>query len=160
MKTKIRILNTCRGGLAMAVKSSAGRMTAANLLGHTDGRTKQHLEPRYDGITNTITTVLKDNMINTTAENKPEGKGRVFDTHIGKWYRIRKLTVRECFRLMGVSETDIDILMQKRTIMRKGEPREEQVISNSQLYKMAGNSIVVDVLTAQFENLFYPAQCS
>lgn len=54
---------------------------------------------------------------------------------------IRKLTPRECFRLMGVSETDID------KIQSAG-------ISNSQQYKMAGNSIVVDVLYYIFKNLF------
>lgn len=48
-------------------------------------------------------------------------------------YRIRKLTPRECFRLMGVSEKDID------NIQKSG-------ISKTQQYKMAGNSIVVDVL--------------
>lgn len=56
-------------------------------------------------------------------------------------YRIRKLTPRECFRLMGVSEKDID------TIQGAG-------ISNSQQYKMAGNSIVVDVLEVIFRELF------
>lgn len=56
-------------------------------------------------------------------------------------YRIRKLTPRECFRLMGVSEKNID------TIQAAG-------ISKSQQYKMAGNSIVVDVLYYIFRNLF------
>ena len=56
-------------------------------------------------------------------------------------YRIRKLTPRECFRLMGVSETDID------KIQAAG-------ISNSQQYKMAGNSIVVDVLEHIFRKMF------
>ena len=53
--------------------------------------------------------------------------------------RIRKLTPRECFRLMGFSDDDFDKI--------KG-------ISNSQLYKMAGNSIVVNVLTEIFKELF------
>lgn len=56
-------------------------------------------------------------------------------------YRIRKLTERECFRLMGVSETDID------KIQASG-------VSHSQQYKMAGNSIVVDVLEHIFRKLF------
>ena len=56
-------------------------------------------------------------------------------------YRIRKLTPRECFRLMGVDDKDID------TIQGAG-------ISNSQQYKMAGNSIVVDVLYHQFVKAF------
>ena len=56
-------------------------------------------------------------------------------------YRIRKLTPRECFRLMGMRDDDID------KIQAAG-------ISNTQQYKMAGNSIVVDVLEAIFGELF------
>ena len=56
-------------------------------------------------------------------------------------YRIRKLTPRECFRLMGVSETNIDKIQQSG-------------VSQSQQYKMAGNSIVVDVLEHIFRKLF------
>ena len=56
-------------------------------------------------------------------------------------YRIRKLTPRECFRLMGMRDDDIDKIQQVG-------------ISNTQQYKMAGNSIVVDVLEAIFKNLF------
>ena len=56
-------------------------------------------------------------------------------------HRIRKLTPRECFRLMGMRDDDID------KIQAAG-------ISNTQQYKMAGNSIVVDVLEAIFKNLF------
>lgn len=67
--------------------------------------------------------------------------------------RIRKLTPRECFRLMDVDEDKIDILMQKWTTP-KGKV--EQRISNSQLYKMAGNSIVVSCMVGIFENLFFP----
>ncbi len=55
--------------------------------------------------------------------------------------RIRKLTPRECFRLMGMSETDIDVVLSSG-------------ISNSACYKLAGNSIVVDVMTAMFDTLF------
>lgn len=56
-------------------------------------------------------------------------------------YRIRKLTPRECFRLMGVTETDIDKIQQSG-------------VSQSQQYKMAGNSIVVDVLEHIFRKMF------
>lgn len=55
--------------------------------------------------------------------------------------KIRKLTPRECFRLMGVSEEDID------KIQAAG-------ISETQQYKMAGNSIVVPVLEGIFRELF------
>ena len=59
----------------------------------------------------------------------------------GKKFRIRKLTPRECFRLMGVSDADID------KIQASG-------ISNSSQYKLAGNSIVVDVLFHIFRKAF------
>ena len=57
-----------------------------------------------------------------------------------KDFRIRKLTPRECFRLMDVDDKDID------TIQAAG-------ISESQQYKLAGNSIVVNVLTEIFRKL-------
>ena len=56
-------------------------------------------------------------------------------------FKIRKLTPKECFRLMGLNDSDID------KIQATG-------ISNSQQYKMAGNSIVVQVLEGIFKNLF------
>lgn len=55
--------------------------------------------------------------------------------------RIRKLTPKECFRLMAFEDKDIDCLI-------------ENNISNAQLYKMAGNSIVVDVLVHLLSNLW------
>jgi DNA (cytosine-5)-methyltransferase 1 len=54
--------------------------------------------------------------------------------------RIRKLTPKECFRLMGFDDKDIDVLVENK-------------ISNTQLYKMAGNSIVVNVLEHLFNEL-------
>lgn len=56
-------------------------------------------------------------------------------------YRIRKLTPRETWRLMGFDDEHF----QRAT---------DAGISNSQLYKQAGNSIVVDVLEHIFMNLF------
>lgn len=54
--------------------------------------------------------------------------------------RIRKLTPKECFRLMGFDDKDCDVLVENK-------------ISNTQIYKMAGNSIVVDVLEEIFVEL-------
>jgi DNA (cytosine-5)-methyltransferase 1 len=54
-------------------------------------------------------------------------------------YRIRKLTPRECWRLMGFLDSDFD--------------KAAAVNSNTQLYKQAGNSIVKDVLVAIFREL-------
>ena len=54
---------------------------------------------------------------------------------------VRKLTPKEYFRLMGFDDADIDLLV------RNG-------ISNSQLYKMAGNSIAVNMLEFLFCQIF------
>ena len=89
----------------------------------TGAPTEQRLEFNTKRTSNTITTVQKDNYVVETN------------------YRIRKLTPRECFRLMGMRDDDID------KIQAAG-------ISNTQQYKMAGNSIVIDVLEAIFKNLF------
>ena len=53
--------------------------------------------------------------------------------------RIRKLTPKECFRLMGFDDEDFE--------------KAAKLNSNTQLYKQAGNSIVVDVLEQLFVNL-------
>lgn len=83
--------------------------------------TEQRLEPNSQGMCNSLTTVQKDNLV------------------MEKQYRIRKLTPRECGRLMGVSDEDISNMA--------------AVNSNTQLYKQFGNSIVVDVMCAMFKNL-------
>ena len=90
----------------------------------TGSPTEQRLEPNTKGLCNTLTTVQKDNYV---AEPKQSN------------LRIRKLTPKECFRLMGFDDDDFY--------------KAEAVNSNTQLYKQAGNSIVVDVLEAVFANL-------
>lgn len=131
------------------------------------------LEPRQDGVCNTLTTVQKDNMVlvkqatkqgyaecelggmadlsfpdSATRRGRVQEYGNVCPTimaqnqelcRIETQYRIRKLTPRECGRLMGVSDEDIDKMA--------------EVNSNTQLYKQFGNSIVVDVMCAMFRNL-------
>lgn len=84
--------------------------------------TEQRLEVNMQGTSNCLTSVQKDNLL----LEKPQ-------------YRIRKLTPRECGRLMGVSDEDINKMA--------------AVNSNTQLYKQFGNSIVVDIMCAMFENL-------
>lgn len=56
--------------------------------------------------------------------------------------RIRKLTPRECWRLMGFTDEDFD--------------KAASVNSNTQLYKQAGNSIVKQVLMAVFSQMLTP----
>lgn len=88
--------------------------------------TEQRLEPKFDGTTNTITTVQKDNYVATP-------------------YRIRKLTPKECWRLMGFDDADFD--------------KAKKVNSNTQLYKQAGNSIVVNVVEEIFKELLNRKIC-
>ena len=61
--------------------------------------------------------------------------------YIESIYRIRKLTVRECFKLMGFEFSDWDACS-------------EMGISNSAGYKAAGNSIVTDCIKLLFEHLY------
>jgi len=128
----------------------------------------EQLEIRNDELSNSITTVQKDSMCFINKSPNPELVGGIGEINFGKQYRqgnrvyssektamalmsqpvdntggnsylyykdcrIRKLTPLECFRLMGFDDQDYYIL-------------KENGISNSQIYKMAGNSIVVDVL--------------
>lgn len=68
----------------------------------------------------------------TVTTNKGEGQKVATDD-----FRIRKLTPLECWRLMGFDDEDF-------------YKAQNAGISNSQLYKQAGNSIVVNVLQAIF----------
>lgn len=64
--------------------------------------------------------------------------------------RVRRLTPKECWRFMGFEDTDFE---NAKTAMNQrlfnGKDR-----SDSQLYKQAGNSIVVDVLEQIMRNLY------
>ena len=136
------------------------------------------LTPREDGVSNTITSVQKDNLLcepranNISYKITHDGKIRAYQNddkksgvsefqidneesvastvttaHTPKCYgesmgfRIRKLTPREVFRLMDVDDEDIDKLLASG-------------ISNTQLYKMAGNSVVVNCLYHIFRKMF------
>ena len=155
-------------GLSPTLDTMQGGGRQPKILAMRGRSSGQELEQRKDDITNTITTVQKDNLL---AEPKILFKGIVFNEGDGLYCStsesfnraglsnlsrtlkasqhdacmvvdscIRKLTPRECFRLMGVNEKDINILINSG-------------ISNSQQYKMAGNGIVVDVLVEIFRNL-------
>ncbi|WP_458397437.1 DNA cytosine methyltransferase [Anaerotignum sp.] len=109
---------------------------------------------REDGITNTLSTVQKDNLlaVEMSANNCTEG-GEIAhclnaavkvngDKEIyAIWYEkyqcyiaIRKLTPKECFRLQGWDDESFE--------------KAEFVNSNSQLYKQAGNGVTVNVIEA------------
>lgn len=156
-------LDTCQGGNRMP-KILCGASRGRNPKNSSDrsigSPTEQRIEIRKDECTNTLTTVLKDNFVvendcidtiySGVSKNFQRGvysisrtlKANNHDTcavYINP-LRMRKLTPKECFRLMGFDDSDVDILV-------------ENGISNSQLYKMAGNSIVVDVLEEIFVEL-------
>lgn len=110
------------------------------------GSMQKHTAIKNDGVCPCLTTAM-----GTSGGNTPmvvEDDTRI--KYIGSYgngqrrkvndmeFRIRKLTPKECFRLMGFSDVDFDSI---------------HGISNTQLYKMAGNSIVVNVLEAIFKNL-------
>jgi site-specific DNA-cytosine methylase len=141
--------------------------------------TEQRLEPNSQGICNTLTSVQKDNLVlepnelqfigglgnkdrvgdgKELSRNFPQGE-RVYSSqgigcsqtaqgggtgsYTGLYlhnYRIRKLTPKECWRLMGFTDEDFH--------------KAEKVNSNTQLYKQAGNSIVVEVLEGIFKQMF------
>ena len=68
------------------------------------------------------------------------GHTKVVEQNLKTQYRIRKLVPIETWRLMGLSDADFD-------------KAKTSGVSNSQLYKQAGNGIVVNVLMAIFKNL-------
>lgn len=125
----------------------------------------RELVPREDGCSNTITTVQKDNLLQELYgiydnqfgdfyREPIEGLARTLkaDHHnaVLIHYRIRKLTPWECFRLMGVDDADID----KIDAYRISGTVKDKPIPKSQKYKLAGNSIVVDVLYHIFYQMF------
>ena len=146
----------------------------AALRGRYDefGNITQHLEVKGDGKINTLTTVQKDNLIilpeatkkgyaiakvgdgvytNRTSykrgvvqkEKIPTLKTSPNDIAVvvndpKELISIRRLTPRECFRLMGWKDDDINRAFSTG-------------VSETQLYKMAGNSIVVNCLVQIFK---------
>lgn len=133
------------------------------------GKIEQQLELRNDSCCNTLTTVQKDNVIlepnirtlglldmNSFKENRivysplgisptlttMQGGNRQPKVFIDNSYlrRIRKMTEREVGRLMGLTDTQINMIQAAK-------------ISATQQYKMYGNSIVIPVLEAIFISL-------
>lgn len=143
------------------VRTEEGR-AIRKVVGDRENFRHRCLEPRTDGCSNVLSTVLKDNPIleymtmkdeyeytefelteDTKIEplgdcrfrfTKPDGETRTLR------FDIRKLTETECFRLMNVDDSDIKKI-------------KESGISRSQMYKLAGNSIVCSVLVEIFRKL-------
>lgn len=157
-------IHTCQGGNTEPKVLEVGKLNGKNY-----NQNKVVLNP--DGVCNTIQgqghcgnepKILENNNI-IQLNNPSHSQQRVYDIegisptisagnsgggkepvkHFTNNYRIRKLTPKECWRLMGFDDEDID------KCIAKG-------VSNSQLYKQAGNSIVVQCLELIFKNLFKP----
>lgn len=91
------------------------------------------LEKRKDKLINAITTATKDFMY------MAEVNAKTVEDYLYKDFGVFKLSPRECLRLMGLHDNEIDKIL--------------SVNSNTQAYKQAGNSIVVSVLVAIFSQL-------
>lgn len=162
-----------------------GAIRGRNPMNPSDRRagihTEQRLEINPSGMSNTITTVQKDNVV--IMAQRPHGKnpgfikeddynGRVradqstigtLTTNCGsnaerngvklietaQGFRVRKLTPKECWRLMG--QTDKAYELARQAMIDKHYNGKDK--ASSQLYKQAGNSIVVQVLEAVFSQI-------
>lgn len=110
-------------GITRSVKAGGG---SGNIPKVIIGSTQEHAAISTNGIVPTLTSAMETGGGHVPMHN--------YDL------RIRKLTPKECWRLMGFDDEDID------KCIAIG-------ISNSQLYKQAGNSIVVNVLVEIFKEL-------
>ena len=100
----------------------------------------------YDGkkineiFVNTVTTKQDRNPNSGLITYKNYARGKV------KW---RYLTPRECFKLMGFEEEDFELVIGNNPQVTK----RRKLYTTEKLIKMAGNSIVVDVLEAIFKQI-------
>lgn len=149
-------------GIAPTVMENHGTVTAVQIQPKDRNYNKkgvkreQQFETRKDDLSNAILTndnknmvvkgVYLDQLSRGIMNEAKEGLSTTLKRQVGhngvieNNLRIRKLTPKECWRLMGFSDSDFE--------------KAEKVCSNSQLYKQAGNSIVVNVLYYIFKQLF------
>ena len=133
---QISVIGQLKGG-------EKGRVVDRDGIGYTLTATEYKdplkiAEPVIVGSMQAHAAVKTDGICPTLTEAMGMGGGQVPVHTYG--VRIRKLTPRECWRLMGFLDEEFDRV---------------HGISNSQLYKQAGNSIVVNVLSALLSQLFY-----
>lgn len=150
---------TCGGGgiqpKIVEVKKLEAKTICLNSKGGRNGvdGLQPSLQDRvYDpnGISTAITSSFMPNILEVkqNAEYEKVSCPTGFEKFIyeidGELYliRIRKLTPRECWRLMGFTDADYE--------------KAASVVSNTQLYKQAGNSIVKQVLMAVFSQMVEP----
>lgn len=171
-------------GISPTIMAGGGGGTETKIIAIRGREAGQVIEPNNKGTTNALTTVQKDNLVMEKPNKLIcRGYKKFTDRHgyipelfnpyhskeigdiaptqttncgidtasasvlkaemhqVDDYLRIRKLTPTECWRLMGWKDEQID------KIKASG-------ISNTQMYKQAGNGIVVNVLEAIFKCLF------
>ena len=136
LKNLANTITTCTGS-----GNNCDQYVAEPKIAASRGRGKgwqQQLEINESGTSYAITSVQKDNYV--MEQNFRMDKGCLVDSE-GRKYRIRKLTPTECFRLMDVEDKDIEKMKQAG-------------IAKTNLYKLAGNSIVVSCMFHLFRKLF------
>lgn len=94
---------------------------------------EQRLEVREGGLCGCLTSVAKDNMV-LEIKKTEKTMDKVEVIKDGYAYRIRKITPKETFLLMGLTEQDFE--------------NAQKVASNSALYKVAGNGLVPNCVVA------------
>lgn len=122
-------------------KDKAAKAGRANRLGGLYDNTGRHQAGSIfsvKGITGTLDTMSGGNREPIILEDFTRSTRSGLKVLQGR--RIRKLTARECWRLMKFSDEDFD-------------KAKKAGVSSSQLYKQAGNSICVSVLEAVFNSL-------
>lgn len=142
--------------VSQTITTSPQQAVAVAMRGryNADGQIEQNVEVSDREYANALTTVQKDSLVaepqiiedfyksrdeRVYKEYSPSLRADRTGLKVKTMLRIRKLTPKECFRLMGFEDEDFE--------------KAEAVNSNTQLYKQAGNSIVVDVLEALFKSL-------
>lgn len=115
-------------------RGRVGKQVAQTLTTSPQQGVVEPVNPMPDGTCRTI-----KNQYYKTSQANYERTGSMGATGVNTGLRIRKLTPLECFRLMGFDDDDFY--------------KAEKVNSNTQLYKQAGNSIVVDVLVYLFKEI-------
>lgn len=129
---KFEVSNNAK--IAKAITTNAGNRPHDNFIGD-----KQNLKNAYLRNFGAMGGLFKGDTTPTLTRAMGSGGGNT--PLVKKDFKIRKLTPRECWRLMGFSDVSFD--------------KARAVNSDTQLYKQAGNSIAVNVLMAILDNLLF-----
>ena len=143
-KSVASTINTGEGSRRCDASNYISNQVEENFNLKIKNNTIQGYLPAYDGDGVNISSRMKYQRGNVQKESVQTittsgGNDRGVVDVVNQKLRIRKLTPKEVWRLMGFDDEDFE--------------KAEKVNSNTQLYKQAGNSIVVNVLEAILNNL-------